>query len=85
MVKKPTKPLVSNDSYVNRLSRQCDGRHPHHQLEGADCARKTGRCTRVFAEAVLQACRHNNMTYMMERGVYATGDLMDLMGGESDD
>ncbi|CAK0819108.1 unnamed protein product [Prorocentrum cordatum] len=85
MVKKPTKPLVSNDSYVKRLSRQCDGRHQHHQLEGAHYTRKAGRYNREFAKAVLQAYQHSNMTYMMENGVYAIGDLMDLMGGESDD
>eukprot|EP00959_Pyramimonas_sp_CCMP1952_P243505 5089958-Pyramimonas_sp.AAC.1 len=85
MIKKPTKLLVSNDSYVKKLGRQCDGSHPHHLLEGAHYTRKAGRYTQEFAKAVLQAYQHSNMTYIMEHGVYATGDLMDLMGGESDE
>ncbi|CAK0856334.1 unnamed protein product [Prorocentrum cordatum] len=85
MIKKPTKLLVANDSYVKKLGRQCDGSRPHHLLEGAHYTRKAGRYTQEFAKAVLQAYQRSNMTYIMEHGVYATGDLMDLVGGESDE
>ncbi|CAK0820255.1 unnamed protein product [Prorocentrum cordatum] len=84
-VRKSTKLLVSNESYVRKLGKICDEKHRHDHLEGAHYTRLAGRYTKEFAKAVLVAYQCNNSTYMMEYGVYATGDLMDLMGGESDE
>ena len=84
-VKKPTKVLVSNDPYVKKLGNQCDRSHQHHQLEGAHYTRKAGLYTVEFAKAVVQAYQNSSITYMMEYGVYASGDLTDLMGGGSDE
>ncbi|CAK0834179.1 unnamed protein product, partial [Prorocentrum cordatum] len=82
---KATEIPVSNESHVKKSMERCDGLRRRDHPGGPDYARLAPRWAKEFARAVLLAHQRRNSTCAMEHGAFATGDLMDLLVGESDD